>query len=77
MKLNNRQLGGLQARDTNKSLYGPDFYKRIGSLGGKKGKADGVIKGFALDKEWAKIAGKRGGLNSRRGKAKPSKRSKK
>ncbi len=43
----------------------PDFYKRIGSKGGKNGHTGG----FAANRELARIAGRRGGLKSRRGKA--------
>lgn len=41
----------------------PDFYKKIGSRGGSR---TGVIKGFALNQEAARIAGKKGGSISRR-----------
>lgn len=40
--------------------------RRIGHLGGIKGKADGVVKGFALmDKERHQAASRKGGLNRR------------
>lgn len=58
--------GGIKARDTNKSRYGEDFYKRIGSVGGKKG----TTGGFWADRELARRAGAIGGKVSRRGKAK-------
>ena len=58
--------GGLKACKTNYEKHGKDFYKRIGSKGGKKG----GMKGFALNPELAKIAGRKGGLLSKRGKAK-------
>jgi hypothetical protein len=38
--------GGKTAAETNKQRYGEDFYKHIGSTGGKKGKTGG----FASDK---------------------------
>lgn len=61
------KAGGIAARDTNLEEYGEDFYARIGSIGGKKGKADGTIKGFALmDKEKVRKAGRKGGSISRR-----------
>ena len=44
----------------------PDFYKRIGAIGGKKGRTGG----FAANRELARIAGRKGGLISRRGKSK-------
>lgn len=57
----NRQ-GGLKAAETNKARYGKDFFKLIGSKGGQ---ATGP-KGFALDNERAKEAGRKGGRASRR-----------
>lgn len=56
-------LGGKKARETNYKLHGKDFYRRIG----KKGGSLGVTGGFYGDPERAKIAGKRGGHNSKRG----------
>ena len=43
--------------------------KKIASAGGKKGAADGVIKGFAADPERARRAGAIGGSRSKRKKA--------
>lgn len=60
------KAGGLKAKETNLKRNGKDFYKRIGSLGGKVGGK----KGFALNPELAKRAGRKGGKISRRGKAK-------
>lgn len=57
--------GGIKARETNKIKHGDDFYKRIGAKGGKKC----VKKGFGTNTELARIAGAKGGKNSRRGKA--------
>lgn len=54
--------GGKKAAKTNKELYGEDFFKRIGALGGAKK----VKKGFASNPELARKAGKIGGLLSRR-----------
>lgn len=54
--------GGKKAAKTNKELYGKDFYKRVGALGGAKK----VKKGFAVNRELASKAGKIGGLLSRR-----------
>lgn len=56
--------GGAKARDTNKAKYGEDFYKRIGSLGGKQGTTGGFY-----DRALARRAGAIGGKISRRGKA--------
>lgn len=55
--------GGLKASKTNKEKYGDDFYKRIGSRGGR---ARGP-KGFArMDPEKRAEAGRKGGRRSRR-----------
>ena len=62
------KLGGLKARETNIKLHGIDFYKRIGSMGGKAG--DPSKKGFASNIERAKKAGAKGGKISKRGPAK-------
>ena len=54
--------GGKKAAKTNKELYGEDFYKRIGSKGGRNGHTGG----FACNPALAREAGKIGGLLSRR-----------
>ena len=58
--------GGIKARQTNYERNGKDFYKRIGSLGGR---VSGIKKGFALNPELASKAGAKGGRISKRGKA--------
>jgi general stress protein YciG len=58
--------GGRLAAITNRKKYGEDFYKRIGAMGGKKGKTGG----FYANRELARIAGAKGGRISRRGKTK-------
>lgn len=60
------KIGGIKAAATNKQLHGKDFYKIIG----KKGGQNGHTGGFAANRELARIAGKKGGLISKRGKAK-------
>lgn len=55
--------GGLKAYMTNKQKYGEDFYKRIGSIGGKKG----TTGGFFANRELAREAGRKGGRVSRKG----------
>lgn len=55
--------GGIKAAETNKSRHGSDFYKKIGSKGGK---AVGVKKGFAANPELARKAGQKGGKISKR-----------
>lgn len=54
--------GGKNAAQTNKQKYGEDFYKRIGSMGGKKGRTGG----FFANRELAREAGAKGGRISRR-----------
>lgn len=60
--------GGRKARDTNYKKHGEDFYKRIGSIGGKTPTTK--PKGFAANPELAKKAGAIGGKRSKRGPAK-------
>jgi len=60
--------GGKEAAKTNKKKYGPDFYARIGAMGGRKGHTGG----FAAGKEGrdrARKFGAIGGRLSRRGRA--------
>lgn len=58
--------GGMKAAETNRTRHGSDFYKKIGSVGGKKG----TTGGFAANPELARKAGQKGGKISKRGKAK-------
>lgn len=58
------QEGGRKAADRNRQLYGEDYYRTLGKLGGKAPKSAPV--GFAADRERAKRAGRIGGLKSRR-----------
>lgn len=57
--------GGMKAAAANKAKHGEDFYKRIGSIGGR----NGTTGGFAANRELARIAGAKGGHISRRRKA--------
>jgi uncharacterized protein len=57
--------GGRKAAKTNKNRHGKDFYARIGKIGGQKGHTGG----FAANRELARVAGRKGGLISRRSKA--------
>lgn len=57
------RAGGLKAYATNLEKQGKDFYRRIGSKGGKNGHTGG----FAANPELARIAGAKGGKISRRG----------
>lgn len=54
--------GAKKAVFSIKERHGEDFYKLIGAKGGKKGGA----KGFALDRERARLAGMKGGKISKR-----------
>lgn len=56
--------GGRKAAKTNKARYGGNFYEMIGAAGGKVSKGGG----FAANRELAKIAGRKGGRKSKRGK---------
>ena len=47
--------GGSKVRQTIEERYGKDYWRRIGSKGGK---ATGM-KGFAMNTELARIAGKK------------------
>lgn len=53
--------GGRKAAQRNKELYGPDFYVKVGKLGGAKSRGGG----FAKNPELAREAGRKGGLKSR------------
>ena len=59
--------GNAKTAATNRERYGDDFYKKIGSKGGK---VTGVAKGFASNLDRAREAGRRGGRISKRGPAK-------
>ena len=58
--------GGKKAAKTNIELYGKDFYRKIGAIGGRNGHTGG----FAANPELAREAGRKGGRISRRGPAK-------
>lgn len=57
--------GGKKAAKTNMQKHGSDFYAEIGRKGGKNGHTGG----FAANRDLAVIAGRKGGLKSRRGKS--------
>lgn len=66
--------GGKKASITNKQKHGEDFYKRIGRKGGKKSSNGGFASSkVGLDGltglERARLAGRKGGLLSKRGKS--------
>jgi|SRR4051794_26884603 hypothetical protein len=57
--------GGKAAAKTNIEKYGKDFYRRIGAIGGRKGRTGG----FFANRELARTAGAKGGRISRRTKS--------
>lgn len=59
------KVGGKAAASTNKQKYGPDFYAKIGAMGGKKGRTGG----FYANRDLAREAGAKGGRISRRTKS--------
>ncbi len=59
------KIGGVKAAQTNKQRYGVQFYERIGRKGGTISRGGG----FAKNPELARIAGRKGGMQSRRSKA--------
>lgn len=59
------KAGGLKAAAKNLARD-PDFYAKIGKIGGRIG----TTGGFAANRELARIAGQKGGQISRRGPAK-------
>jgi len=56
------KAGGVKAAATNKARHGSDFYAKIGAKGGTMGNTGG----FAANRELARIAGRKGGMISRR-----------
>ena len=61
--------GAAKAAETNKKRHGKDFYKKIGALSNAAWEKNGrKPRGFAANPELARVAGRRGGLKSRRGK---------
>lgn len=56
------KAGGKKAAATNKERHGKDFYKHIGTRGGKAGHTGG----FYANPELARLAGRKGGLTSSR-----------
>lgn len=69
------KAGGMKAAVTNKERYGEGFYARIGRKGGLNSHTGGFASDVIGDdgltgKERARIAGRKGGLISRKGLAK-------
>ena len=60
------KIGARKAAITNKLRHGENFYAEIGRKGGKIG----TTGGFYANRELARIAGRKGGMISRRGPAK-------
>lgn len=66
--------GGLKAAETNKK-NDPDFYRRIGAIGGRNGNTGGfasdkVGKDGLTGRQRARLVGREGGLKSKRGRTK-------
>lgn len=67
------KIGGKRAAQTNKERHGEDFYQRIAKLSNAGWEKNGrKPRGFAANRELARIAGARGGKISRRSKEKKS-----
>lgn len=62
--MSGNRKGGLKARETMKERYGKDFFKIIGKKGGET--ETNKLKGFAANKDLARIAGAAGGRISKR-----------
>lgn len=58
------RAGGLKAAQKNKELYGKDFYKNLGKIGGSR--SHQATRFFALHPDIAKTAGAKGGKTSTR-----------
>lgn len=56
------KAGALKAKETYLKKYGKDFFKEMGRKGGKAC----VPKGFAMNRELASEAGRKGGAVSKR-----------
>ena len=62
--------GGLKACVTNKRRYGADYYQRLAYKSQEAWKKNGrKPRGFAANRERARLAGAKGGRISRRGSA--------
>jgi general stress protein YciG len=61
--------GGKKAAIAKKELYGKDFYRKIGSQGGKAGGTGGFYYSKANGLDTHIEAGRKGGTVSRRAKA--------
>lgn len=69
------RAGGLKAAKTNIERHGKDFYRELGRKGGRNGHTGGFAdtrpgKDGLTGWQRAKIAGRKGGTISRRGKSK-------
>jgi len=69
------KAGGVKARNTNYERHGKDFYATIGKKGGMNGRTGGFFsnkigKDGLTGRERARVAGRKGGLISRRGRLK-------
>ena len=73
LEMAGNRTGGLLSKEKIYQNYGKDFYREIGKKGGVKAKTDPEtgkqLKGFAVS-GLASVAGAKGGVISKRGKAK-------
>lgn len=53
------KAGALKTKATNLEKYGPDYYKKIGQMGGSISRPE--TRPFVIDKELAQRAGRIGG----------------
>lgn len=63
------KAGSIKAQATLKAIYGDKYNEHFREMGAKGGR-NGHTGGFFANRELARIAGRKGGLISRRGKAK-------
>lgn len=71
LSMTGTKAGGKKCAITNKLRNGEDFYKRIGRIGGQRSTTGGfasnvVGKDGLTGRERAKLAGRKGGLISKR-----------
>lgn len=66
--MSNTKLGGKKVAISNKAKD-PDYYIKLGALGGSTITKNTKLKGFGTNRELARIAGARGGKISKRKRA--------
>lgn len=66
--MSNTTAGGKKVAETNLAKD-PDYYKKLGALGGSTVTKNTKLKGFGTNRELAKEAGRIGGQRSKRKRA--------